>query len=181
MTYRTTVSLDDDIEEDIQRDDRAFSELANEWARNYYVRGVPVLETMEADRVKAHLQNARDAYADAVEELDDAIALIEDAKETAESPREKPDADGAVFSLADAKEWWRGQPWTLDADPENPAMQEWADKLGMTPEEWTDADPRGVSVAWRDDAEDQDCERCGRDVTHGPLCETCDQQVTLGR
>jgi len=135
MTYRTAVSLDDDVEEAIKQDDRAFSELVDGWARNYYVRGVPVLETMEADRVTSHLKNARDFHADAVEELDEAIALIEAAKETAESPRERPASDGEVYELADAKEWWRGQHWTFDPGPENPAMKEWADRVGMTPQE----------------------------------------------
>lgn len=119
---RTSVSVDEDVYRYLQRDDVNASGLVNQLVRNYMIGpddGLMMLRLREEQ-----LRSEREELQDRLENRSQELQRIEERIGAVTADREE--------ILNDAEDTFT--PSMLD--PENPAVEIWADRLGVTPEEF---------------------------------------------
>jgi len=129
----TGVRLDPDVNEARKSADESFSNNVNAWARHYYLHGMNPLPAAALD--------------DLIEETRRDIEILDDLRERAErrverlkglkAPAPAGDTSTSAYNMEDARAACAGIPDHYRT-PENEAIQLWAPRVGLSPEELLD-------------------------------------------
>lgn len=141
---RTTVSLDERVAEHVSDDDAPFSPLVNKWAEDYYLESRrPVMKRARVKRMLEELDEQEAAFEEQVQATRDLFSkhrgMLKEA--LGEAPTEEEDLEDAIEDVYNrhTNRVSHGHGSIVDdystpRDPENPAMRNAAQKLGITPE-----------------------------------------------
>lgn len=141
---RTGVSLDPDVAEAKAEDDGDFSPLVNKWARDYYIGGKrPVTDRERVKQMLDELNKVESQYEEHVQQMRDLFsrqrAMLNDALgEAPTSDEEYEDAIETVYNKHTNRSTTPGgtlvNDYSTPRNPENPAMRNEAERLGISPE-----------------------------------------------
>ena len=139
--WRTTVSIDSHVAEDIQDDDAPFSPLVNKWAEDYYLEGKRPL--MQEHQVEEMLEEI-EAHEDELDQMYKSMKqMLSRHKTTLRSALGEEADEGELDHFYEEMTDWQESPLKsvdeyvnngVPRDPNNPAVHQAAQQLGMGPE-----------------------------------------------
>lgn len=129
----TSVRLEPDVNRARKRSDESFGANVNGWARQYYIEG---MDPLPAEAVDELIEDEREN----IRRLEEAIEAAEARVKRLEELKGPTPAGEAECTLEEAAEAIAGVPAGARG-PENEAVQLWAKRAGVTPEELLEEAP----------------------------------------
>jgi hypothetical protein len=128
---RRNISIDPEVNEAID-ENRVFSDLVNEWARQYFVEGNTYnVEKALLEDMLAHVEESREAMHEQVDEMHDELAArfeseIDHLDTVGYDERKQTGSDAQWEQAEQALEH-------TPLEPDNPAVRNWSQKLNVEP------------------------------------------------
>lgn len=134
---RRNVSLDPEVNDAID-ENRIFSELVNDWTRQYFVEGNTYnVEKALLEDMLEHVEESRESMHDQVDEMHDELAArfqseIEHLDTVGYDESKQTGSDAQWEKAKDALE-------NTPREPDNPAIRNWSQKLNVSPSDLIEA------------------------------------------